>query len=321
VLLANPTEHIARWRRQLGLILRRASQTIEALSEEAAQPGIRESTRARIRELARAIAEQADDIKVAVGPGLGGSLPPEDDVGLPRGATNNLGYLFRDWAWSGGHDDENKRALAAIRRVSHGQTLGRVLVLGAGACRLAYDLHIHCGGTATSVVDIDPYLLLIAAAVIAGVGVTLTETNANATSLDSVSRRWTLAAPAGPLAPQHFRFFLADGTEPPFGAGTFDTVVTPWFVDQVPLDLPELLLRIHALLAPGGRWINRGPLLYRPDLLSIGQWYAREEIFEVAASAGFRMGAWESASEPNVVSPLTGRGLVENVVTFEARRA
>lgn len=320
MLLANPSEHVERWRKQLGMILRRASQTIEALSEEAAQPGVRASTRTRIRELARAIAEQADDIKVAVGRSLGGSLSPDADVGLPRGATNNLGYLFRDWAWPGGADDENKRALAALRRVSHGQALGRVLVLGAGACRLAYDLHLHCGGAETSVVDIDPYLLVVAAAVVRGVDVNLTETNANATTVESVSRRWRLAAPAGPLAPQHFHFFLADGTEPPFEAGTFDTVVTPWFVDQVPLDLRDLLPRIHGLLAPGGRWINRGPLLYRPDLLSIGQWYAQEEIFELAAATGFRMGAWESASEPNVVSPLTGRGSVENVVTFEARR-
>jgi hypothetical protein len=239
---------------------------------------------------------------------------------LPRGATNNLSYLFRDWAWSGGNDDENQRALAAIRRVSHQQALGRILVLGAGACRLAYDLHVHGGGTDTSVVDIDPYLLLIAEAVIRGVDVTLTETNANATSIDTVSRRWTLSAPSGPLPPKVFHFFLADGTAPPFEDGTFDAVVTPWFVDQVPIDFQELLGRVHALLAPGGRWINHGPLLYRPDMLSVGQWYAREEIVELAESVGFQMGAWESASAPNVVSPLSGRGVVENVVTFEARR-
>lgn len=320
MLLPDASAHVERWRRQLGLILRRAAQTIEALSEEAAEPGVRASTRTRIRELARAIAEQADDIKTAVGPSLGGSLPPDEDVGLPRGATNNLAYLFRDWAWSGGSDDENRRALEAMRRVSQQQALGRILVLGAGACRLAYDLHVHCGGTETWAVDIDPYLLLIAEAVVRGVEVTLTETNANAASVDAVSRRWTLSVPLEPLAPQSFHFLLADGTAPPFQAGSFDTVVTPWFVDQVPLDLAELLGNIHALLAPGGRWLNRGPLLYRPDLLSIGQWYAREELVELAAAAGFRLGAWESASEANVVSPLTGRGAVETVVTFEARR-
>ena len=30
------------------------------------------------------------------------------------------------------------------------------------------------------------------------------------------------------------------------------------------------------------------------------------------------MGAWESASQPHFISPLTGRGLIENVLTFEA---
>ena len=43
-----------------------------------------------------------------------------------------------------------------------------MLVLGAGGCRLAYDLHVHCGGTETAVVDIDPFLLVIAEAVIRG---------------------------------------------------------------------------------------------------------------------------------------------------------
>jgi hypothetical protein len=33
------------------------------------------------------------------------------------------------------------------------------------------------------------------------------------------------------------------------------------------------------------------------------------------------MGAWETAVQPHLVSPLTGRGLIENVLTFEATRA
>ena len=136
-----------------------------------------------------------------------------------------------------------------------------------------------------------------------------------------MSRRWTLSAPSGPLGPEAFHFFLADGTEPPFADGSFDTIVTPWFIDQVPTDLEALLRRLHALLAPGGRWINHGPLIYRPDALPITRWYTRQEIFELAARIGFRMGAWQSASQPRFVSPLTGRGLIENVLTFEASRA
>jgi hypothetical protein len=170
------------------------------------------------------------------------------------------------------------------------------------------------------VVDVDPYLFVIAAAVIRGKAVTLTETSVNAPEADPVSRRWTLAAPSGPLDAKVFHFFLADGTQPPFVEATFDTVVTPWFIDQVPTDLAGLVGTLYGLLAPGGRWINHGPLIYRPDALPIARWYGRQEIFELASAVGFRIGAWESAPQPHLVSPFTGRGLIENVLTFEAAR-
>jgi SAM-dependent methyltransferase len=174
----------------------------------------------------------------------------------------------------------NDRSLAAIRRITRGQELGRILVLGAGGCRLAYDLQVQCGATATAVLDIDPFLLAIAEAVIRGAAGSLTETSVNAPEVDPVSRAWTLSAPSGPLGADVFHFFLADGTEPPFADQSFDTVVTPWFIDQVPTDLEAMLRRMHRLLVPGGRWINHGPLIYRPDALDIARWYARQEIFD-----------------------------------------
>ena len=321
VLLPEPSARVALWRMQLGLVLAQASETIHALAAQAATPGLGGATLTRLRELARSIAEQADDLSVIIRPALGEPLPARDDVGLPRGATDYLGLTLRDWAWSDGRDEENERALAAIGRVGAGRPLGRTLVLGAGACRLAYDLHVHCGGTETAALDLDPFLLLVGEAVIRGAQVGLTETSVNAPEVEPLSRRWTLSAPAGPLDAEAFHFFLADGTAPPFADGTFDTVVTPWFIDQVPTDLAALLRRLHDLLRPGGRWINHGPLIYPPDALPIARWYSRQEIFDLAAEAGFRLGAWESAAQPHLVSPLTGRGLIENVLTFEAARA
>lgn len=139
--------------------------------------------------------------------------------------------------------------------------------------------------------------------------------------MEPVSRRWTLAAPSGALSDDAFHFFLADGTHPPFAEGAFDTIVTPWFIDQVPSDLDGLIRSLHRLLAPRGRWINHGPLLYRPEALPVARWYAREEIFNLASAAGFRIGAWERATLPHLLSPLSGRGVLENVLTFEASRA
>lgn len=320
VLLANPVGHVNNWRAQLGFILEQGAETKRALELQAGEPDIGEATRTRLRALARAVADQVADAASVIAPALGGPLPPREDAGVPRGATDYMSYLFRDWAWSDGHDPETERSLAAIRRVTSGRDLGRMLVLGAGACRLAYDLHVHGPAAETAVVDVDPYLLIIAEAVVRGAAVSLTESSVNAPEVDPVARRWTLSAPSGLLGPNAFHFFFANGVEPPFAAASFDTVVTPWFIDQVPVDLGDLLRRLHALLAPGGRWINHGPLIYRPDALPVARWYTRQEIFDLAGRVGFRVGAWESASQPSLVSPLTGRGLIENVLTFEAAR-
>lgn len=320
VLLPAPLARIDHWRKQLGLVIQQSLETKRVIEAQAAAPAISNSTQTRLYALARAILEQVEDIAVVLAPALGGPVPPEEGVGFPRGAMDYLSYLHRDWAWSGGHDEENQRALAAIRRVTHGRELGRTLVLGAGACRLAYDLHVQCAATRTAVVDIDPFLLVMAEAVIRGANVPLTETSVNALEIEPVSRRWTLSAPSGALDQEVFQFFLADGTEPPFADASFDTIVTPWFIDQVPTDLAQLLRSVRALLAPGGRWINHGPLIYPPDALPIAEWYSRQEIFELASAVGFRMGDWENASQPCLLSPLTGRGKIESVFTFEATR-
>ncbi len=58
--------------------------------------------------------------------------------------------------------------------------IGRTLVLGAGACRLAYDFHTcELNASETAVLDIDPFLLVIAEAVVRGEPVQLTESTAN----------------------------------------------------------------------------------------------------------------------------------------------
>jgi hypothetical protein len=320
VLLPRPVQHVEHWRRQLGFIVQQGQETTGALQAQAEQPGLGVATRTRLQALARSVAQQVADLVRLLGPALGGPLPPAAGVGLPRGAADYITCLFRDWAWSDGHDPENERSVEAVRRCVDAAPLGRTLVLGAGGCRLAYDLHRGCGASETVAVDVDPYLLVVAEAVVRGQPVTLTESTVNAPEVDPVGRCWTLAAPDGPLAPDVFRFVLADGTAPPFPEQRFDTVVTPWFIDQVPTDLEAWLRRVHALLVPGGRWINHGPLIYRPDALPISRWYARQEIFDLAQRLGFHVGTWQSASQPHFVSTLTGRGLIENVLTFEARR-
>jgi SAM-dependent methyltransferase len=306
------------WRQQLGLLVQQGRETAQEIDDEVRAHDANPAVAARLRSLARAARDQLEDIVASVGPALGGPLPPGDRVGLPRGVVEYSHLVYRDWGWEHAGNLENARSLLAVVARLSRPALGRTLVLGAGACRLAYDLH-RFGALETAVLDIDPFLLVVAEAVVRGEAVHLSEATATVQEAAQVARVWSLSARAGPLGDDLFHFFLANGLDPPFAEASFDTVVTPWFIDQVPTDLPSFLSTIARLLRPEGRWINHGPLIY-PANAPLSRRYSREELFEVAAAAGLHVKNWSSESCEHLVSPLNGRGKVEWVLTFEAVR-
>jgi len=316
VLLPRPEAHVELWRRQLANLTAHANGVKSALEQEAGAPGVLPAASARVKAMARAVKSQIDEIVDAVGPALGGPLQSSEG-GLPRGVVEYGYCLHRDWAWGGENDEENEEALGAIRAVAGVSAFGRLIVLGAGGCRLAYDLHGACDASETVVVDIDPYLLVVAEAIVRGQTVALTESSLNVCDADHVSARRALHAPHGPLGADRFHFLFANGLDPPFADRTFDTVVTPWFIDRVPADLEAFIARLARLVRPGGRWINQGPLLYASET-PVSRRHAREEIFDLAERAGFRIAKWTRRSRPYLVSPLTGRGRVETLLTFVA---
>ena len=317
VLLPEPLAHVQLWRRQLALLLNNGAHTHAGLEAAAAADDVLPDGATRLRAMANAVRDQANDFAALLGPALGGPLEGGAN-GLPRGVVEYSYYLFRDWGWNSPEASENEQAFDALREVARGD-LGRLLVLGAGAARLAYDLHRRCGATDTTALDIDPYLFVIAEAVVRGRAVRLTEASLNVLEASHVSTAWTLSAPDGPLDEQHFHFVLANGLQPPFADATFDTIVTPWFIDRVPTDLGAFLKTLRRLLKPGGRWLNQGPLLYPPET-PLARRYSRDEVFDLAVRAGFEIGSWHSASRPYLVSPLTGAGKIEQVLSFEAIR-
>ena len=318
VLLPRPDDHLNLWRRQLGLLIAQSQQMSGALEAEAAKPELAEGGKLRLNALARGVRDQLGQIVDVVGSALGGPLEPQDNTGLPRGVVEYSYLLYRDWAWEKAGNRECQQSIDSIRSVVTTEKVGRMLVVGAGACRLAYDLHRLFGASETAVVDIDPFLFVFAEAVVRGSVLQFTEASSTVQELSRVARTWDLTTPEGPLGEDVFHFFLANGLSPPFAEGAFDTVVTPWFIDQVPPDLPAFLSAVHRLLRPGGRWINHGPLIYPVDA-PIARRFSREEVFDVAARAGFRVGRWRGDSQPHLVSPLSERSKMEWVLTFEAQ--
>jgi len=317
VLLPDAEQHVALWRRQLGLLREQGQRTFTALAESAHAAPLT-STRARLLALGRAVKSQVDDVASALEPALGGALPP-DGVGLPRGVVEYIGYLYRDWGWPSVGCRENDAALAELSRLLGARELGRTLVLGAGACGLAYELHRGHGASETVALDIDPFLLVMAERVVRGSSIPLMEASLKWIEGSDVSRQWTLDASGPPLASDVFYCIFADGVVPPFADSSFDTVVTAWFIDQVPRDLPAFMGTLSQLLREGGRWLNQGPLIY-PDSTPFERRYAREELFELASAAGFALGDWSRTSQRYLASPLTGNGKIESVLSFVASR-
>lgn len=318
ILLPNAQGHVALWRRQLGRLLERGEHTFTALNDAASEPGLHSATRARLSALGRAVKDQVGDVACIMGPALGGALAGEGS-GLPRGVVEYSGLLYRDWGWPAAGYRENEPAHAELTRLLRPGELGRTLVFGAGACGLAYELHLRPGSSQTVALDIDPYLLVIADRVVRGHSVRLTEASHKWIEGRDVCRQWQLQAHHGPLAREAFWCVFADGLAPPFARETFDTVVTPWFIDQIPSDLPAFVQTLHELLRPNGRWVNQGPLVY-PEQRPFERRYAREELFEVIRAAGFSLGDWSRTSQRYLVSPLTGNGKIESVLSFVAAR-
>jgi hypothetical protein len=101
-------------------------------------------------------------------------------------------------------------------------------------------------------------------------------------------------------------------------AGVFDTVVTPWFLDQVPADLAAFLPEIARLLAPGGTWLHTGPFVYTPAHTKPAHRYGADEFLELAARAGFEVTAASHEPAAYLCSPLSTQGRREMVLNVHA---
>ena len=317
VLLPEAEAHVQLWRGQLGLLLERGQKTFDGLRDAAAAPDLLDSTRTRLLALGQAVRQQVTDVQAVLEPALGGAAAPGQ--GLPRGVVEYVGYLYRDWGWPSVGYDENAAALTSLAELLGERALGRVLVLGAGAGGLAYELHRRHGATQTIAVDVDPFLLVMAEQLVRGKTIPLTEASLKVLETSDVSRTWQLMASGGALGAEAFQCVFADGTSPPFAPGSFDSVVTPWFVDQVPRDLPAFAATVRRLLRTGGLWLNQGPLIY-PEQVPFERRYSQDELFELAAAAGFERLSASRRSLRYLVSPLSGHGKIETVLSCLWRR-
>jgi len=321
-LFAEPQAALGEWRGRLHFSLRQLERRRAELEAALARPGIRASTRKRLETLRDGTAGHAQRLAALLAPleldALTASVetylalrtrPPSD-----QGLLTYYANVHRDWAWG---REENALALDLIRDVLAGRSPGRTLVLGSGAGRLAYDIHMQLGAESTVALDFNPLLVLVAARVTAGLPVELYEFPiAPRRAADHAVLR-VLAADAPARA--GLLHVLADAHRPPFPRGAFDTVVTPWLVDILPEPLDAQAGRINHLLADDGCWVNFGSLTFHDADPALH--YDLDECIEVLIEQGFARPAVLERTIPYLASPASRHARREEVAAWRADKA
>ena len=319
-MFAEPQATLGEWRGRLQFSLQQLGQESARLDAELENKDLRALTRRRIERYKKATDSHRRS--------LGKILQPVDvqsmhgnfesylalRTRLPVDQALNTYYanVHRDWSWG---DEENAASLKQLRSVLHENAeLGNVLILGAGAGRLAYDLHMQTDCTTTVALDFNPLLLLIAQSVMRGDTLKMYEFPIAPKSLEDDAVLRTLSAPE--LVRDGFHLVLGDALRAPFAKQAFDTVVTPWLIDIITEDLPVLAARINGLLKPNGRWINFGSLAFAHPQRA--RRYSPEETKAIVAENGFSDPYVSEATIPYMCSPASRHGRQEKVFSFSA---
>jgi len=240
---------------------------------------------------------------------------------LPKsqGLSSYYNNIFRDWAWNNGENEELLDAVRGALKADDRERIGKILTIGAGSCRLPYDLHREYAPDLSVALDINPLLMLLGSRVIQGESVPFCEFPIAPLNQASFAVRHDCRAPE-PIdaANGGFQFLFADGMNPPFKPGSFDTVLTPWLIDIVPEDLREFIPRVNRVLKKGGVWLNTGSLaFFHKDVT----WrYSEEEVLELIESMGFEILSAERTNIRYLHSPHSAHGRMEKVFTFSARK-
>ncbi|MBL8199344.1 MAG: methyltransferase domain-containing protein [Chromatiales bacterium] len=320
-LFAEPAATLAEWRQRLKFALEKLAHDAAALQAELQNPRLRPLTRERLTLLNQAFGNQARRLAELLAPlSLQGSQPTlathlalQTRLPTDQGLTTYYPNIHRDWAWG---DTENAESLKLVAGALGNGAAGNVLVLGAGAGRLAYDLHQQLPVDTTVALDFNPLLALVAARAVSGEGVELWEFPVAPRSIGDHAVLRALVAPA-PVR-DGFHLVLGDVLRPPFVPGSIDVVVTPWVVDILPEDFRHFAARVNGLLKPGGRWICFGSLAFgQPE--AAGR-YSLEEVLAIVMDSGFAEPDVREDEIPYMCSPASRHGRRELVVSIGATK-
>lgn len=311
VLMPKPEEFVGLWQNRFGNYVASQTRNIESNKRLIASPTIYPPLKERLKKITHARMENLQTLMELMDPqrDLGPGIPPTENTDA-LGSFMLIVYLLRDWGWD--TDEVDILCNKVIEILPRDLSLESLLVLGAGACRDAFNLHNHYNCPLTVSVDIAPLMLLGASRILSGGELNLYQIQPNnvRNAQDNVSF-WKLRAPR---TPEHdFLFALADATRLPFAKGAFHAVLTPFLIDAIGEDLRDFAPRINRVLQPGGYWVNYGAMTFRPGIN-----YTAEEVLSIVNESGFRVLEHGFSTKPHLAPRESCQRTVYDCLYFTA---
>ncbi len=322
-LWPEPGAALLDWRNRYNAALADIEQQLAATATPAAD--LPDLSRRRLQDLNAAYTRYYEEIDALLAPlRVGDALATETHLALKtrlpahHGVLSYAQNIHRDWCWG---DEENRQVCAhLISALSEATTSPfddkEILLLGCGAGRLAYDLHTGLQPQQTWALDSNPLLCLIGHRVSRGEALTLTEFPLAPLDHDQVAIERTLCAPSP--SNENLKFVCADALSPPFAAGTFDVVVTPWLLDVIDASVSSCLQILHRLLKPGGIWLQHGSVAFdgaRPE-----NRLTATELAALSDRQGFQVVDQRNIQLPYLQSPASRQHRLELTYTQVAVR-
>jgi uncharacterized protein YbaR (Trm112 family) len=317
-LMPEPAQFRLGWHARLGEYVAMMDSALAGISAERERDDLLTRTRERLMRLAGGMQFMRRSIEALMAPIVTGAdlMPlPVFPAGMgPTAAMSVLHHyenVFRDWAWG---DAENERQRLLVQHLIPREGTRRLAIYGAGAGRLAADLHEQVAPAQTFALDINPLPLIVAHELTRGNTLELVELPVAPRSEEQVAVFHPLAAPR---TREGLTYLFANALTPPFAPGSLDVVVTPWFIDVVGVELSATAAAINRVLRRGGLWLNLGPLLFKG---SISGQHAIGETLDIVKGSGFEVRSSGSDEAPYFKSPHSASWRVETQYWFSASK-
>ncbi len=321
-LLPDADRALIEWRMRAQGLIQHYEKAIADLKEELRAPSLRTSTRSRLEKTRAMTIAHVEFLRATFEPlklnqkgaqpsaeALGYKLPPSQAI---QGYFPNL---IRDWASESG---ENEAGFLLLKEAWGESYAERTLVLGAGACRLAFDLHSSGLSKQTVCADLNPLLFLVARRILAGETLKLVHFPTAPKNNEAASGVLRVAKAPKATRTEGFSQVFADVYYLPFADESVDTVVTPWLIDILPQRFEYLVQEINRVLKPGGTWINSGSLNF-----TLRRWsdsVSPEEAIEIASENGFKQEMFFQRAVPYLHTAEDAHQRTETVTTFRLKK-